>query len=257
MKKWHPLLQISAVFLLIISIVVSFFSLILFLDKPTDFKIDYDSYFLPTIYILSTFLSWFILYKLIKSAQTYKFPKGMENKYILKLNYTKSDWLHFKRKEYISKIVSHYIKIWVLLIPIVIGLFFIYKEGKMVALALTNLVLVISLPLICITEQKFLKEIANNLYASEFEVKIYRSGIKINKWYFPYNHYIDSETNIKLTDIRIINENELEYLKFKRIKKFYYPDEYGNPRMTRTNSIKIPITKNISIDLKKLRNDLK
>ena len=260
MRELNSIQQLLVILFLVTCITTSFFSLVLMIEKPNDFKINYETFLLPTIYLITSFLASFVLYWMWKSSEVYKFDESDKNNFILKFKYNKNDWLEFKKKEYYPKILKHYLILLTVYIPILIVILFIKEEDESFALIITHVLVIFSIPILLIIERKFIKELINNLSSKGYIVYIYKKGIKINNWYFPYNHYINSQNNITLHDIKVIEKDKNKYLQFESKQKMYLnasgPDDNSSRKKTKWNILKVPITNYINIDLKKLRTDL-
>ncbi|MEN7550423.1 hypothetical protein AAG747_21065 [Rapidithrix thailandica] len=260
-KELHPLLQVFLTLLFVALLMMFFVSFGIEYLPSNDFDKIRKKYGieLHLAMVISSLSAMFFIYFNLRFRVNKSRARLYETEPIFHWNYETRYWQSFKTKEFQKKGLLYFLKILLIWVPIGSFLFFLYKEVEpMVSIVLLLLILILTIPMIPFTLGKFIHQLKNQLFQNKYEVKIYKNGLTINEAYYPYNHYLNSNNNLRLVDIEKLNLYNTSCLKFVVKKAFYSPASpdgggFGSV-IKRTAHIFIPIPKNQDIDLSKIKN---
>lgn len=262
-KELHPLLQISLLLCFLVLLMMTFVSFVILFFPENDFMEFRTRYKLGLqIAVFAGFFgSIYIIYSNLKYRVTKNTALLHSTKPLVQWNYKKLYWEKFKRKEYQKKAKKYFLKISIIWTAIGGFVYLLYRIAPIeVSTLLVLFILIFTIPLVPFTIGQFIREIKNQLFQENYEVKIYINGLTINRVYKPFNHYLDNDTNLKLMNVEKINLYNTDCLKFIVKKQFYSPPsgdggDFGSV-IRREINILVPIPENQEMDLTKLKNQL-
>lgn len=263
-KELHPIVQVlltllfvSFLMIFLISFIMTYFPNGDFDEINTKYKLE-----LQLTMVISSLGSMFFIYSNLRYRVKKNAAELNETTPIIHWNYEKLYWRKFKTKEYQKKGLLYLLKIALIWMPIGFFVFFLFKvTNPMVSIILVALILIFTIPMIPFTLGRFFNDLKNQLFQKKYEIKIYKNGLTVNEIYYPYNHWIDNENNLRLIDVQELNLYNTRCLKFIAKKVFYSPPtpdggDSGSV-IRRTVNTFIPIPKNQDIDLHKIKKELK
>ncbi len=221
----------------------------------------FDIYFkhLLTNYIIITLLGFILLYTYWKIRLKNNSPKILLYAIpILELKYNKNEWLAYKEKEFTVKKKKRKKRNLLMFMCVFFLLVILYLSEPTVCIVLINLTGMLFMPIQIITSKEISKEINNNINCDKYLVKIYSSGLTINKCYYPYNHhYMTYNNSLKLVNLELIEENGCKLLKFSVEAQVFIPTYDGvSFDEKKIKTINIPLPKNQEINFTKIKKQL-
>ncbi|MEN7548769.1 hypothetical protein AAG747_12685 [Rapidithrix thailandica] len=259
-NELHPLLQVFLV-LLFVSFFTMFFVAFGIKYLPSNdfntFRTKYEVALHLVMALSAVSVMLFIYFNLRNRANKNR-ARRYENTPLFHWHYETLYWQSFKAKEFKKKGFFYFLKILLIWVPIGSFLFFLYKVADpMLSIILALFILILTIPILPFTLGTFIHELKNQLFQNKYEVKIYKNGLSINEAYYPYNHYINSNHNLRLLEVEKLNLYGTSCLKFVIKKTFYSspsPDggDFGSV-MKRTSHLFIPIPKNQAIDINNIK----
>jgi len=173
-----------------------------------------------------------------------------EKQPIIRFKYEKKYWRNFKKKEFIKNAILSVIKIVLFGLPINFFLYHLLNQGEIKILIIFLMLFVIALiPIIVYFFRKYYLNVRNQLFSEKYEVKIFKTGLTINNAYYPYDQYVNIFLQFRLIDVKKLELNNCNCLKFiARKTKSLYSIEGPRIKVESKTKILIPIPQNVNRD---------
>lgn len=215
---------------------------------------------LKLLLVIVPLASMSVFYYILKRSHRKSIITLAETSPFVQWSYSEFYWRNFKDKEFREKGLVYVVKLLLNWCPIVALLLVVAAAEPVVAIIVSIYLLIYTVPLIPFTLGEFLREMKNQLFQDEFDVKIYKNGLTINDVYCLYNHCYSKGNNVKLVKIEKLSLYSTDCIKFTARKQFYSSPtldggDSGSLINRSTNKL-IPIPKNCEKDMITIQKQL-